>query len=1004
MCSPQIILDKIVEKIVDSVIQSVVCHIRFVCCYKGNLEKLDAEKKNLEEQRQNVNDEVDRYKTLGEDIEANVSNWQTEADNMINEVEEFLNNNTDKESMQCFKFSCPDYISRYKLSKQAERKIVDIKNLTQKGKFDKVAHRKPPPQKLLFPSSADFVSLDYMSFDSRESVFKRIMDALKDSKVYKIGVHGLGGAGKTKMVEEVSKQVKKYGLFDEVVMAVVSQDANVSKIQSQLVGGLNLKSEATITDEHGRAKQLWPRLDNGKKNLIILDDIWHELSLDTIGIPITGKNKVVITSRNRDVWKNMEMDTEFQIKVLSETEAWALFKKKVGNSVDSPELHDIAKEVCKECQGLPVAILIVGGALKDKEKYVWKNALEKLKKSMLNKIEGISPKLYESMKLSYDYLSMDAKSCFLLCCMFPEDAEIPIDELVRHCMARRLLVEKQDTLEKARDAVLTVVDTLKTCSLLLDDTNKNVVKMHDVIRDVAVSIANDEKAILVKHGVHEWPEEGTYESYLAISLRSKTVHVPNKLRCSQLHTLLLECIDPLVIIPDMFFDGMEKLTVLELNGVRMLQLPPSLANLVNLRMLCLNECQLKDITILKDLKKNLEVLSLRGSDIKALPSEIGQLTQLRLLDLRNCKKLSKIPQGLISNLSRLEELYILDDLSPWEATRGNKEGSKVNLDELRKLTQLTTLHIHIPDAMLLPKDICFENLIRFKISTGESFYYWEYESSTRMFKLVGVPFRDEFNVLLERAEVLRLEKVEGLQKVYHRLYPSGSFNKLTDLTIKVCKLKYLFSPSCARGLLQIKRLVIRDCEVMEGIVGNEGEKNEEAVTSEAINFSQLKYMNLDSLPSLVSFYPKMEKTSTAKENSSTQAHSLFNEKVMFPALEHLNIDGLPKLTEIWDRKLPPSESFKELCDVSIWSCEKLVNVGLSNMPRQLPKLRALCVAYCQELKVVVLENGEESEKAENNTNTISFPQLTSLTLLHLEKLKSFCTSRSERQSLFTSQV
>ncbi|XP_028080251.1 uncharacterized protein LOC114281854 [Camellia sinensis] len=273
-----------------------------------------------------------------------------------------------------------------------------------------------------------------------------------------------------------------------------------------------------------------------------------------------------------------------------------------------------------------------------------------------------------------------------------------------------------------------------------------------------------------------------------------------------------------------------------------------------------------------------------------------------------------------------------------------------------------------------------------------------------MFKLVGVPFRDEFNVLLERAEVLHLEKVEGLQKVYPGLYPSGSFNKLTVLTIKDCKLKYLFSPSIARGLLQIQRLVIRDCEVMEGIVGNEGEKNEEAVTSEAINFSQLKYMELQNLPSLVSFYPKMEKTSTAKENSSTQAHCLFNEKVTFPALERFCIYGLPKLTEIWDRKLPPSESFKELRDVSIWSCEKLVNVGLSNMPRQLLKLRKLLVAYCQELKVVVLENGEENEKAENNTNTILFPQLTGLSLIHLESLKSFCTSRSERQSLFTSQV
>ncbi|CAL5391216.1 unnamed protein product [Camellia sinensis] len=56
------------------------------------------------------------------------------------------------------------------------------------------------------------------------------------------------------------------------------------------------------------------------------------------------------------------------------------------------------------------------------------------------------------------------------------------------------------------------------------------------------------------------------------------------------------------------------------------------------------------------------------------------------------------------------------------------------------------------------------------------------------------------------------------------------------------------------------------------------------------------------------------------------------------------------------------------------------------------------------ININLLENGEENGKAENNTDTILFPQLTGLSLLHLESLKSFCTSRSERQSLFTSQV
>ncbi|KAF5959671.1 hypothetical protein HYC85_000880 [Camellia sinensis] len=472
----------------------------------------------------------------------------------------------------------------------------------------------------------------------------------------------------------------------KVVVAVVSQDANVSNIQGQLTDRLNLELKGET--EVGKANQLWNRLNNGKKNLVILDDVWQELDLKTIGIPITDGNnccKVVITSRIRGVLEKMHVNRYVPMQVLLEKEAWALFKTKVGNSVDFAELHDIADAICKECGGLPVAILAIGAALKDKKKYVWEDVLDQFKDSMLNNIAGIDPKVYASLKLSYDRLeSSDAKSCFLLCCFFPEDANISIEVLARHCIARSLLGQNTNTLIRASRRVLTAVDILKDACLLLEGKDENFVKMHDVIRDVALSIAKDDgKEILVKHGVKKWPEKDTCESSSAMSLRfDNTLELPNDLLCPQLHTLtilLKRNINPLLNIPDRFFSGMEKLTILELNRICMLP-PLSLANLVNLRMLWLDYCELGDIAILKDLSNNLEILSLRGSNIEVLPSEIGQLTRLRLLDLGNCKKLTEIPQGVISNLSRLEELYILDEFGYRE------ERSKVNLDELGKLT------------------------------------------------------------------------------------------------------------------------------------------------------------------------------------------------------------------------------------------------------------------------------------------------------------------------------
>ncbi|XP_028122760.1 disease resistance protein At4g27190-like [Camellia sinensis] len=993
------IVGAITGRIVEPVIQLVVLHVGFVFQYKKKQEKLEVEIKNLEEKRKQIKEKVDEAITRGEEVDEPVSNWLAEVEER---VPKFKDENTVNENMQCSVFLCPDYISRYRMSKEAENKIEEVKKFTQSGNFSTVAHPKPFAQELQFTSS----STNYVNFESRELVFNNIMAALQNSNVKMIGVYGTGGVGKTTMNR----------LFDEVVVAVVSQDANVSNIQGQLAVRLNLELQGE-THEVGKASKLWNRLNNGKKNLIILDDMWQNLDLKRIGIPIIDGNnccKVVMTSRIRGVLEEMHVDRYVPMQVLSKKEAWALFKTKVGNSVDSPELHDIADAVCKECGGLPVAILAVGAALKYKKKYVWEDVLDQFKDSMLKNIAGIDAKVYASLKLSYDRLeSSDAKSCFLLCCFFPEDANISIEVLARHCIARSLLGQNTNTLRRASRRVLTVVDILKDACLLLKGKDENFVKMHDVIRDVALSIAKDDgKEILVKHGDKKWLEKDTCESSSAMSLRfDNTLELLDDLVCPQLHTLtILWDISPLLNVPDRFFSGMEKLTILELHRICMLP-PLSLANLVNLRMLWLDDCKLGDIAILKDLNNNLEILSLRGSNIEVLPSEIGQLTRLRLLDLGNCYKLREIPQGVISNLSRLEELYILDEY--------RQERSKVNLDELGKLTQLTTLQIHIPNVMLLPKDFCFENLIRFKISIGIGMRKGMGISKTysKSCKLWGVSLMDKFIVLLLTAEALLLENIEGLQEVLHDrggegslmerhgLNPSGFFNNLIELTIKDCRLEYLFSLSCARGFSRLQRLQIVDCEMMEAIVGIEEEKDEDELSSQVINFSQLKYLDLVNLPKLISFYPKVEKMTTSEGNSSTQAQSLFNEKVTFPTLETLQIKRLKKITEIWDRKLLPSESFQQLRNVTIKSCKKLVNVGSSNMPRQLPKLKRLEASQCQELKVIVLKNGgEEEEKAENNNNTNSFLQLTSLTLEDLQSLKSFFTSRSETQSLFTSQV
>ncbi|KAB1220805.1 hypothetical protein CJ030_MR3G003305 [Morella rubra] len=79
----------------------------------------------------------------------------------------------------------------------------------------------------------------------------------------------------------------------------------------------------------------------------------------------------------------MRADRIFEVQLL-EDEAWNLFREMAGNCIDSrPNLGLIAQEVAEECGRLPLAVVTVGNALRDKTaEYDWKAALQQLKNSI----------------------------------------------------------------------------------------------------------------------------------------------------------------------------------------------------------------------------------------------------------------------------------------------------------------------------------------------------------------------------------------------------------------------------------------------------------------------------------------------------------------------------------------------------------------------------------------------------------------------------------------------
>ncbi|ONH92637.1 hypothetical protein PRUPE_8G185800 [Prunus persica] len=313
-----------------------------------------------------------------------------------------------------------------------------------------------------------------------------------------------------------------------------------------------------------------------------------------------------------------------------------------------------------KCAGLPIAITTVGRALKHKSKNVWNDALRQLTRACPENIPGMIQEVYPKIELSYECLeSHEAKACFLLCCLYPEGCNIPIEDLVRYGCGLKLFKSIHSMVE-GRNSVETLVGILKTSSLLVDSNNEGCVRMHDEVRDAALSIASKSRDVLVvRYGTEltGWPNNYVSGQYISSTLI--TNETPE--------LLLLSCPDECLLKPlATILEGMENLKVLVMKNTFVLPILPSLPLLKNLQTLCLEHCNLNlDIGPVIGELRTLMTLSLRGSYMEQLPDECKNLIDLRVLDLTGCNSLKVISPGVISKFFLLEELYMWNNFGQW---------------------------------------------------------------------------------------------------------------------------------------------------------------------------------------------------------------------------------------------------------------------------------------------------------------------------------------------------
>ncbi|XP_031258418.1 probable disease resistance protein At4g27220 [Pistacia vera] len=795
-----------------------------------NFDKLRDDVSKLKNARLKVQCKITEAKNNVEEITEDVNKWLEDVDSLIIKAEELIQNQSSIGT---------DCETRYRNSKAASELMVDniVPLLQQEERFDKVS--RPTIHKEIWLRSNE----DYLAFESRNSTVKNVWDALQDEEIYMMGVFGMGGLGKTTLVQEIGRKADNEKLFDEIVFVEVTETPATKKIQTVIANKLGLKFKDAMEDESQRASKLYSRME--KRNiLLIIDNIWGELDLKIVGIPSLadrGRNKILMTTRNVDVLEKMGSTKNLGMGILNEKEAWSLFKKMAGNVIQTLELNSLPKDVCKECGGLPIVICTIAKALRSRrQKSQWEDALRILRMPSPAKFTRLLEKEYSKIKLSYDYLEGDElKKTFIISSLMENNTSIL--DLLKNIVGLGILEGANLTIEQARNRLDSVVKELKDSCLLLDGRTEGRFSMRDVVRIVALTCAYTDHHVFTERNdiEKEWKDKDKLRKCKIISLVGNNIITqlwPEALDCPKLEFLRGSFFE----IPKEFFTMTPKLKVLNLFRIQQL-LPSSLAHLTNLQTLCLDGSSIRDVAIIEKLKE-LKVLSLQSTYIEELSTQIGQLTGLKILDLSNCWELKVIAPNVISKLSQLEELYIKGCGIQWKVEV---------LKEVKHLSQLTNLEIYIEDNKMMPRDFFSRELKRFNISIGyqqlgiygfSRMFEFQYDSAIsleelRILKNVEllrlVKFSDDDNnlkplfnekVFFTNLMALELRNISS-GRIWDNQFPtllSSSYQNLTRFILESCgKIKYVFSSSIAKSLQTLKSLEIRDCEVLEEIVAEE---------------------------------------------------------------------------------------------------------------------------------------------------------------------------------------
>ncbi|KAL0284064.1 UNVERIFIED_CONTAM: putative late blight resistance proteinR1B-17 [Sesamum radiatum] len=417
----------------------------------------------------------------------------------------------------------------------------------------------------------------------------------QDSKALKIiPIVGMGGIGKSTLARHLYDHSFVVSHFDVRAWSTVSQNYNVRKILLDLLGCVI----GELTDEMLKEEddQLGLRLHQnlkGRRYLIVLDDVWDTKPWDDARryFPDDGNDsRIVVTTRETKVANyTSSVDSHHHMNLLKDDSSWKLLHQKVfaPQETCTPELEEVGKRIANNCRGLPLAINVIGGLLSQAKR---------------------SPE-------SWEQIAKDKTTKFVL-----RDSS--------NCGQQRGFLKRvsDKSPEEAAEIYLKALVDRNLIFIHRQEPKGNVrsYSLHDLLRDLCVRKAHEEKFLLVKE-----PDGPPRDTLQLRRMSTQDTNISAKQMQHARSFLFTGAASP-EILSDVVSE-FRLLRVLDILGIKSDQFPEEILQLVNLRYLALSSSETLPSSISRlRILQTLIVQAITSSSWPcAVTPEILDMTQLR---------------------------------------------------------------------------------------------------------------------------------------------------------------------------------------------------------------------------------------------------------------------------------------------------------------------------------------------------------------------------------------